>query len=45
LGVFYSELLYSKINENLMVSSFFWDFCTLLPNQVEHTWFKFQLHL
>jgi hypothetical protein len=24
---------------------FFWIFCNLLPNQVEHTWLKFQLQI
>jgi hypothetical protein len=28
-----------------MVFSFFWVFCTSLPNQVEHTWFKLQLQI
>jgi hypothetical protein len=28
-----------------MVFSFFWVFCTSLPNQVEHIWLKFQLHI
>jgi hypothetical protein len=28
-----------------MVSSFFWVFCILLSNQVEHIWLKFQLQI
>jgi hypothetical protein len=28
-----------------MVSSLFWVFCTSLPNQVEHTWLKYQFHI
>jgi hypothetical protein len=28
-----------------MVFFFFWVFCILLPNQVEHTWLKSQLHI
>jgi hypothetical protein len=28
-----------------MVFSSFWVFCTSLPNQVEHTWLKSQLHI
>jgi hypothetical protein len=28
-----------------MVFSFFWVFCTSLPNQVEHTCLKFQLQI
>jgi hypothetical protein len=28
-----------------MVFSFFWAFCKLLPNKVEHTWLKSQLHV
>jgi hypothetical protein len=28
-----------------MVLSFFWVFCNSLPNQVEQTWLKLQLHI
>jgi hypothetical protein len=28
-----------------MVLFFFWVFCTSLPNQVEHTWLKSELHI